>query len=302
MKAKEKLDNYINSLPEHYRAANLVFAHYAAFPSVFSPDLLYQFWFYLQGYKQNDKIENLPMVVVSDLLQSGLCQEIAYELFELDKEVVRYIKSDDKKHLLSAYQVELLHDEKDCASLTFEYAERYYKHSNKQNLYDLYYWKSSFKLNPAAASKEIKDILKNKNETKINNKNARIFLQIADYQLYSQNSNEEDINKLPTFSFTQKGTDSIDIEDDVVVREIARIIGLKENEISIPKFLTPIPKLLDNVVPREELIKEIYEKFQEKDINIINIFAQAGIGKTVFARLFLEKYENLYNQILWVGE
>ncbi|MBK9462665.1 MAG: hypothetical protein IPN94_25450 [Sphingobacteriales bacterium] len=152
-------NNFENNILPSYRAANLVFAYYAAFPLVFSPDMLYQLWLNFQDYQEcqanEAQIATLPMVVVSDLLQSGMCQEVAFELYELHEEVAAYLKNNIQQ-LLHAKNIELLYNHKDIAAFTLGYANQYLQHPNRRNLFDIYYWKSLFEAYPEQASQEIK--------------------------------------------------------------------------------------------------------------------------------------------------
>jgi hypothetical protein len=226
--AKQRLEDFLANLPTSYREANLVFASYAAFPAVFSPDMLYQLWLFFQDYKKGEMLCTLPMVVVADLLQSGLCEEIAFELYEMDGLLAQYLRK-NSQILSQESGLTLLYTEKDLAMLTLEYAERYYKYSNRQNLYDMYYWKSLFVIDPAKASQEIKETLQNKEDNKESSiRNARIFLQLAEMQA-ERSTDKPDISKLPTFSYEEKG-DSIDITDKQLVKQISGLLHLEKEE------------------------------------------------------------------------
>lgn len=71
-----------------------VFLQQAAFPMMFSPDLLYQLWFNFRLYPLRGTLasaEELPNMVVSDLLLSGICQEIGFELYQIDPKLRLYL-------------------------------------------------------------------------------------------------------------------------------------------------------------------------------------------------------------------
>jgi Leucine-rich repeat (LRR) protein/cold shock CspA family protein len=293
---QNRFDDYLNRLPANYRDANLVFAYYATFPTVFSPDLLFQFWFFLQDFKKNEVIEKLPMVVVSDLLQSGICHEIAYELYEFDEHIAAHIKATFAERC-KAKQISLIYQLSDFASLTLEYAERYYKNSNRKNLYDMYYWKSMFIINPVEATKEIKAILNKEKSQNVINQSAGIYLQLAEYQVNELNKDSPDISKLPTFSY-EKDSESIDINDVMLRREIAEIIDLKHNMQKSNKFLTKIPHYDIATQDRIEDVEQI--KSLLKTNNKIFIKGQQGAGKTSFLIQFIKRYEADYEYIIFL--
>ncbi|MFK7921847.1 MAG: caspase family protein [Bacteroidia bacterium] len=71
-----------------------VFLQHAAFPMMFSPDLLYQLWFNFRLYPLRGTLassEELPNMVVSDLLLSGICQEVGFELYQIDQKLRLYL-------------------------------------------------------------------------------------------------------------------------------------------------------------------------------------------------------------------
>ncbi|MBK9459597.1 MAG: hypothetical protein IPN94_09220 [Sphingobacteriales bacterium] len=173
------------------------FAYYACFPFVFSPDMLYQLWLNFQDYKKDGKLQLLPMVVVSDLLQSGFCQEVAFELYELNGELAAYLNRNIKK-ISEDRELVLLYSHKDIAVFTLSYAEQYLQHPNRRNLYNIYYWKSLLK--PTLKKQaSIQDAL-NANST---DTDAAIFLQLPIAKPLTNTPNpQEDYNKLPFFLTT----------------------------------------------------------------------------------------------------
>ena len=63
---------------ERFGDGHLYFACHAAFPLALTPELLYRLW-----AKFWQECLNVPWYAVSDLLLSGLCEEVGYELYEM---------------------------------------------------------------------------------------------------------------------------------------------------------------------------------------------------------------------------
>ena len=78
----------INAFQRRYRRhptddAHLSLACHAAVPVALTPDLLYRLWGHFRS-DVNGKEQDIPWVAVSDLLLSGLCEEVGHELFEME--------------------------------------------------------------------------------------------------------------------------------------------------------------------------------------------------------------------------
>src|SRR5213080_1177236 len=63
--------------------AHLYLAYHAAFPLALTPDLLYRLRANFQRDIHNEEL-NIPWIAVADLLLSSLCNEVGYELYEMD--------------------------------------------------------------------------------------------------------------------------------------------------------------------------------------------------------------------------
>ncbi|MGB8702792.1 MAG: pentapeptide repeat-containing protein, partial [Thermosynechococcaceae cyanobacterium] len=76
----------IASFEKRFGQSHLYLAYHAAFPLALTPDLLYRLW---ANFQQdiNGKSLVLPWIAVSDILLSGLCQEVGQELYEMDETV-----------------------------------------------------------------------------------------------------------------------------------------------------------------------------------------------------------------------
>ncbi len=131
-----------------YRADNLIFAYYAAFMRVFSPDMLYQLWLTFIHYQiaeANDvKVKTMPITVVSDLLQSGLCSEVAFELYEMQGDVADYLKNDIAQ-LLHGKNIVRVYGQADIYEFAFSCTGRTSKQLlDKADLFGTYNWGSFF--------------------------------------------------------------------------------------------------------------------------------------------------------------
>ncbi|OCQ97670.1 hypothetical protein BCD64_06110 [Nostoc sp. MBR 210] len=76
----------IESFSQRFGEAHLYLAYHAAFPLALTPDLLYRLWSNFQ-HDIHGEFLNIPWLAVADLLLSSLCDEVGYELYEMDKAV-----------------------------------------------------------------------------------------------------------------------------------------------------------------------------------------------------------------------
>ncbi|WP_230967888.1 CHASE2 domain-containing protein [Nostoc sp. WHI] len=93
----EVANRRIESFKKRFGKAHLYLAYHAAFPLALTPDLLYRLWANFQR-DIHGQVLNIPWVSVADLLLSSLCNEVAYELYEMDlpirKELLKCLKED----------------------------------------------------------------------------------------------------------------------------------------------------------------------------------------------------------------
>ncbi|MTJ55631.1 SUMF1/EgtB/PvdOfamily nonheme iron enzyme [Anabaena sp. UHCC 0253] len=105
--------------------SHLKFASYAAFPLVLTPDLLYclyrKFFFKTSGEKSS-----LPWYVVADLLLSDLCQQVDFELYEMEREV----RNELLKKLPKRNRKQVL---KELSDFLIQYINRQVSHQNQNN-------------------------------------------------------------------------------------------------------------------------------------------------------------------------
>jgi hypothetical protein len=73
----------ITSFSRRFGQAHFYLAQHAAFPLALTPDLLYRLWANFSQTLSGERL-NIPWVAVSDLLLSGLCEEVGQELYEMD--------------------------------------------------------------------------------------------------------------------------------------------------------------------------------------------------------------------------
>ncbi|MEH2449794.1 hypothetical protein [Nostoc sp.] len=85
----EVANRHIESFKKCFGKAHLYLAYHAAFPLALTPDLLYRLWANFQR-DIHGQVLNIPWIAVGDLLLSSLCDEVGYELYEMDV-VVRNI-------------------------------------------------------------------------------------------------------------------------------------------------------------------------------------------------------------------
>ena len=73
----------IESFTKRFGKAHLYLAYHAAFPLALTPDLLYNIW---ANFQQDihGQVLGIPWIAVADLLLSSICDEVGYELYEID--------------------------------------------------------------------------------------------------------------------------------------------------------------------------------------------------------------------------
>ena len=89
----------IEYFTKRFGKGHLYLAYHAAFPLALKPDLLYSLW---ANFQQDihGKVLGIPWIAVADILLSSLCDEVGYELYEMDvavrKELLRGLQSDER--------------------------------------------------------------------------------------------------------------------------------------------------------------------------------------------------------------
>jgi O-acetyl-ADP-ribose deacetylase (regulator of RNase III) len=82
----EVVTRRIEAFHQRFGEAHLDFAYHAAFPLALTPDLLYRLWANFQRDIHGEALK-IPWLAVADLLLSSLCDEVGYELYEMEIEV-----------------------------------------------------------------------------------------------------------------------------------------------------------------------------------------------------------------------
>lgn len=79
----EVANGKIESFAKRFGRERLYLAYHAAFPLALTPDLLYRLWANFQRDIYGSAL-GIPWVAVADLLLSSLCEEVGFELYEMD--------------------------------------------------------------------------------------------------------------------------------------------------------------------------------------------------------------------------
>ena len=127
-----------NPVSESYEP-HLEFARHAAFPLALTPDLLYR----LRDYLLQEQGLQIPWIVVSDLLLSGLCSEVDEELYEMDIAV--------RTELLKGFSQEYLTE---LSGFVLKYVNRNFR-SNITGLKNAQRWTALAYVQPSKAAAEL---------------------------------------------------------------------------------------------------------------------------------------------------
>src|SRR5437899_1177974 len=76
----------IEAFEERFKKPHLYLASHAAFPLALTPDLLYRLWANFQCDIDGKRL-NIPWVAVADILLSNLCNEVGYEIYQMNLDV-----------------------------------------------------------------------------------------------------------------------------------------------------------------------------------------------------------------------
>ncbi|MGI2903145.1 pentapeptide repeat-containing protein [Tolypothrix sp. VBCCA 56010] len=113
----------IKSFEERFGKPHLYLAYHAAFPLALTPELLYSLWAKFQQDIHGELL-NIPWEAVADILLSGLCQEVGYQLYEIDSvvrnELLKRLKADEKFCDNNSHQDRILQ----LSDFLLEYVER----------------------------------------------------------------------------------------------------------------------------------------------------------------------------------
>lgn len=124
--ARLKATRRIEAFGKRFGKTHLNLAYHAALPLALTPDLLYSLWANFQRDIRG-RVLDIPWGAVADVLLSKLCDEVGYELYEMDvavrNELLSQLKKDENfgqqrivelsKFLLKYIESQLLSDDPD---------------------------------------------------------------------------------------------------------------------------------------------------------------------------------------------
>jgi Leucine-rich repeat (LRR) protein/GTPase SAR1 family protein len=147
-KQQRQID-YYNQQFQADGTAHYLFACHAAFPVVFSVEMLHQLWVNFKVVGE----ASIPKVVISDFLLSNLCQEVGLGLYEFRDEGIRTALLHDLEQ-----QFDKLYRNR-LAAFLYQYAQNNYNTPEYQNLKDTHQWTALATLNPQEAIQKIGDAI-----------------------------------------------------------------------------------------------------------------------------------------------
>jgi Leucine-rich repeat (LRR) protein len=214
-----------------------VFLLHAAFPIYLTPDLLYQIWFNFRLFPQklaNGEIEEkeIPNMVVSDLLLSGLCEEVGHELFEMDKDLRLYLLYHLQQYPhLGPHRLQLL------AVFLRKYSQQAARYTDDPELRQLHQQIALATLNPRQAAREIGDSLTQAIRNKQANEQIRLTLLLE--LLAGQDEAFESL-----LSFTQQIKADLQGKSEQIAKNAVSSLVLSEEQTSDTVLTLPVPDRL----------------------------------------------------------
>ncbi|MGF1523401.1 MAG: hypothetical protein ACFBSF_13890 [Leptolyngbyaceae cyanobacterium] len=83
---RTKTDQRLPQFAQRFGQPHVDLACHAAFPIAFTPDLLYRLWAHFRTDVQGQPL-HIPWVAVADVLLSPLCDEVGFDLYEIDTDL-----------------------------------------------------------------------------------------------------------------------------------------------------------------------------------------------------------------------
>lgn len=148
--SKSKIDHFEQVFGE----AHLIFACQAAVPLIFSADFLYKLWLNFNTYPDADRTKKIPHWAVSDLILSGFCQPVGFDLYKLETGIRLYLL----QLLIEKTGVER---QQQIAAFLQQFAEKYYAGSEK-NIQEIHLLTAASILDPAGMEQQISSQLQEK--------------------------------------------------------------------------------------------------------------------------------------------
>ncbi len=147
-----KLGSFRKKYTELYENwGHYLFACHAAFPMVYTPDLLYQLWFNFQvvpDEADRNKYVTIDRMAVSDLILSDLSQEIGSDLYQMDKSLRDFLLS-ELRRILGNERVNHI------ASFLYHYADWAYQLTHDADIREIHQWTAMATLNPQQLAREL---------------------------------------------------------------------------------------------------------------------------------------------------
>ncbi|MCP5501823.1 MAG: formylglycine-generating enzyme family protein [Leptospiraceae bacterium] len=163
--AEKRVERFKRSYEELYGESHFIFACHAAFPVLFTSELLYLIW---QNFSQDEYGNFIPFsrMAVADLLHSPFCSSIGPKTYEMDKEIRSLLLEDlRKKPEFGEKRI------KRIAAFLLQYAERKNPSEIEKDLKDSHLWTAMAELNKVESSilvnKAFVDALEKKDKSEI---------------------------------------------------------------------------------------------------------------------------------------
>jgi len=237
---RERIRDFRQKYRLNYGEGHYIFALHAAFPVVFTPDLLYRIWVNFGTYpKRGDRETMLQIdsVAVSDLLLSNICEEVGVELYAMDKEVRRYfLEKLEKDERFGSRRVEML------ADFLYQYAEHAYRQPTAQPFKETHQWTALSVSRPQEAVQQIAGALAGAIEKKNAGEQLRLFMMI---DTFARDENIFD----ELFQFSRGVKEHIYGNTDYTVQMPVLTRSPKEGGIKLLSL--PIPASLRGKIERE---------------------------------------------------
>lgn len=232
-----KIDYFKKQYEILYGEGHFLFLCHAAFPVMFTPDMLYRMWlnFGIIQSNENKLTYHVNQIVVSDIILSNISIEIGYELYEFDKEIRTYLLSELEQNFGKQYL-------KIIATFLYKYAEIYYKHPSEQHYKDTHQWTAQVVINPQLAVKSIGNALAGAIEKGRTGEQIRIFMLLDQFA-----KDEKAFEQL--FEFSKGVTKHIYGNKDYTIK--LPVLTTEPSETGIEILKLPIPESLKGKIEKK---------------------------------------------------
>jgi small GTP-binding protein len=244
---------------------HIIFARHAAFPIVFTPDLLSCLWLNFNTYYEHNNSSNIHYIhhtAVSDFLLSNLCHEIGFELYEMDKEIRNVLLNElrtDKR--FGQQRITML------ASFLYQYAETHYRSSSEQHFKEMHHWTALTIAQPQQAVIQIGEALSQAVEKKKTGKLLSLYMLLDTFV-------REDKAFEQLFEFSKGIKEHIYGNKDYIVK--MPVLTTTPDDHSINLLKLPIPESLRGKIKKNlsyldsDIARKIREA-KESDLTILDL-------------------------------